>query len=222
MDSLFEKALEWYQSGSLGKREAACELFPEEKLKKESESFLKKKNKEALEARNIQLQNILEKCKKQFPIGTPMWNNDGTDWCPNILISEPYIAETKYSVPDGVYNYGYTGKKKSVFAKTIRMKTTRNEPLDGDCKYSTINLEICLARMESNKEWAHRDHIIDLKEFYETKNEEKAAKVKWLKENIERDQKTLDVLKDELAELEAYKPEGLSKELINEIVKKYA
>lgn len=219
---IFEKAVEWYQSNNLGKREAALELFPEEKLKKEVDRFREKVRKEKLEAREEQLKKTLERCKKLFPIGTPMWSDDGSDNCVNIVVSEPYITETKYRLPDGAYDYGYTGPKRTIMVKTIRISTISNEPLEGNWKYDTINLEICLTRMESNEEWVHRDHIINLKEYYETRNEEKDSRVKWLKENIERDQKALDVLKDELTELEAYKPEGLSKELINEIVKKYA
>ena len=222
MDNLFEKAVDWYQSNNPGKREAALELFPEEKLKKEVEKFREKVRKEKLEAREEQLKKTLERCKKLFPIGTPMWNHDGTDHCPNIVISEPYITETKYSIPDGAYDYGYSGPKKTIMAKVIRMSTTRNEPLEGDWKYSTINLEICLNHMETKTTWGHKDHIINLNEYYKTRNEEKETRVKWLKETINQKQASINELIDELNTLEIYKPEGLTKELISEIVKKYA
>lgn len=219
---IFEKAVEWYQSNNLGKREAALELFPEEKLKKEVDRYKEKVRKEKLEAREEQLKKTLERCKKLFPIGTPMWSDDGTDNCVNIVVSEPYITETKYRLPDGAYDYGYTGPKKTIMVKTIRISTRSNEPLEGNWKYDTINLEICLDHMETKTTWGHRDHIIDLKEFYETKNEEKATRVKWLKETIGQQQTVLNGHIKELNELEAYNPEGLTKELISEIVKKYA
>ena len=220
--NIFEKAVDWYQSNNPGKREAALELFPEEKLKKEVERFREKVRKEKLETREEQLKKNLERCKKLFPIGTPMWSDDGTDYCMNIVISEPYITETKYRLPDDAYDYSYTGLKKTIMAKTIRISTISNEPLEGNWKYDTINLEICLNHMESKTTWGHRDHIINLKEYYKTRNEEKATRVKWLKDTIERDQKSLNEKIDELNAWEEYKPEGLTKELINEIVKKYA
>lgn len=214
---IFEKAVEWYQSYSSGKREAALELFPEEKLKNAVEKVNEKKKKEKEEIREKQLQKNFERCKKLFKVGTPMWSDDGTDHCPNIVISEPYIAETKYSVPDGAYDYSYTGKKKSIFVKTIRIGTTSNEPLEGNWKYDTINLEKCLYNMDNKSEWGHKEHIINLNEYYKARNEEKATRIKWLKETIGQ----LNGHIKELNELEAYNPEGLTKELINEIVKKY-
>lgn len=219
---IFEKAVEWYQSYSSGKREAALELFPEEKLKKAVDKVNEKKKKEKEEIREEHLKKTFERCKKLFPIGTPMWSDDGTDHCPNIVISEPYIAETKYSVPDGSYDYSYDGKKKSIFAKTIRMSTVRNEPLEGKWKYDTINLEKCLYDMDNQSEWGHKEHIINLKEFYKTKNDEKADRIKYLKDKIHSIQKELNEFIDELTTLEAYEPEGLTKELINKIVKEYA
>jgi glycerol-3-phosphate dehydrogenase (NAD(P)+) len=74
--------------------------------------------------------------------------------------------------------------------------------------------------METKTTWGHRDHIINLKEYYETRNEEKETRVKWLKETISQKQASINELTDELNTLEKYKPEGLTKELINEIVKK--
>lgn len=218
---IFEKALEWYQSGNSGKREAALELFSKKELEKEIDRFNEKKLKETLKAREEHLKKTFDRCKKLFPIGTPMWSDEGTDNCVNIVVSEPYIEETQYSVPCGAYDYSYTGKKKSIFAKTIRIGTINNEPLEGNWKYDTINLEKCLYDMDNKSEWGHKEHIINLNEYYKVRNEERTSKIKWLKEKVERDQKDLNEKIDELNAWEEYKPEGLTKELINEIVKKY-
>ena len=52
---IFEKALEWYQSGNLGKREAALELFSKKELEKEIDKFNEKRLKETLKAKEEHL-----------------------------------------------------------------------------------------------------------------------------------------------------------------------
>lgn len=222
MDSLLEKALGWYTSGDSGKKEAALELFPKEKLQDEITKYNEKKTKEGLERREEQLKENLKRCKKLFPIGTPIWSDDGTDHCPNIVISEPYIAETKYRMPYDAYPMGYNGTRKTIFANTIRMSTCANEPLEGKWGKGKVNLEICLQNMDSTSEWGHRNHIINLKEYYKVRNDEKTDRMKWLKDEIERRQKSLDELTSEYKTLEKYEPTEFTKELINKIVEDYA
>jgi hypothetical protein len=77
--NLFDKVMEWYQSGDKGKREAALDLFPEDMLKKEIEGFKKRNKQERLKTREEQLHQRLKEAKKMFPIGTLIRSDDGTD-----------------------------------------------------------------------------------------------------------------------------------------------
>ena len=217
---LFEKALEWYQSYNDGKRQAALELFPKKRLEEAVEGYKKKKEKEKLERREKDLKKNLEKCKELFPVGTLMWSDDGTDKCPNLIISEPYISETKYKAPWGVYDTGYNGIKKTILANSIRLY--HNEPLEGDWKFDKVGLEICLDNMNKKSDYVRRNYVIDLDEFYNTEKEEKEKKLKWLKDNRERTQKELDRLNEEISELESYDPTKMTKEHIKELLKQYA
>ena len=220
MDEIFEKALEWYMSGNFERKKMACELFPENQLKDRMEEYEKEKRIKKEKEREEQLQKNFERCKKLFPIGTPIWSDDGTDNCPNIIVSEPYIEETEYRAPYDAYNITYEGVKKSIFAKTIRV--FHNEPLEGRWKNSVVCLEKCLYNMDSKSIYGHREHIIDFEDFHKKQNEERTNSIKRLKENIERVEKNLNQYKNELEDFEKYNPLDFNKEFINKIVKDYA
>ena len=220
MDKIFEKALEWYMSGNFERKKMACELFPEIQLKDRMEEYEEEKRIKKEKEREEQLQKNLERCKELFPIGTPVWSDDGTDNCPNIIVSEPYIEETKYREPYGAYDLLYKGPKKSIFAKTIRVP--HNEPLEGRWKNNVVCLEKCLYAMDSESPYCHREHIIDFEDFYKKQNEERTNRIKRLKENIERVEKDLSQYKDELEDFEKYNPLDFNQEFINKIVKDYA
>ena len=102
--NLFDKAMEWYQSGDKGKREAALELFPEDMLEREIDDFKKRNYKEFMKTREEQLRRRLEDAKKIFPMGSLIWSDEGTDNCPNIIVGEPYIGDTQYGshIPDDI------------------------------------------------------------------------------------------------------------------------
>ena len=208
---LFDKACEWYQKGG-DFRTAACELFSKTKLEKGIDAYNEKKKKERLAKREEDLKKVLERCKKKFPIGTLVWSDEGSDRLPNLIISEPYIAETDYRAPYSAYECGEKNRK-SVFVKTMRL--SKCKPLHKD----TVCLEICLEHMDSKSDYCRRDHIIHFKDFYETETEEKNSKLKWLKDNQKRVQNQLDDINKEINWWESYNPTDLNKESVKEILK---
>ena len=215
--------MKWYRSGDPGKKAAALDLFPEEMFKKEVEDFKKRDREERKKVREAELQDVLSECKKLFPVGTPVWSDDGTDHCVNIIIEEPKIIASEYRAPWGKYEYDEK-ERKTVIAKTVRLEFFSNEVIDGKWGISTIGLEKCLEDMKSTKEitYGHKNHIIDLKELWKQREEDKNKEMNELVNNISKCQEKLDKYKKDLAALEAWDPYALTKEKIQEIVKNYA
>lgn len=220
--NLFDKAMRWYQSGDSGKKEAAMELFPKDMLEKEIENYKRRDKEEKKKLRDKELQEILEKCKKLFPIGTLVWNDESSDHCVNIIVEEPHIAKTEYRAPYGKYDYDEK-ERKTVLAKSIRIGTMSNEPLEGNWCKSYVGLENLLINMTEKKDssYVNTKPIINLKELQEKKMEERNKEIGKIKEEITKKTSELEKYKAELSELEAFNPYEFTKEKIQEIVKQY-
>lgn len=217
--SLFEKAMEWYSKGDKF-REAALELFPKEQLEREIENYKKSKVKAELESRDNVLQRLLEKCKKAFPIGTVVYSDDGTDNCPNIIIEEPYIGNTKYGnhIPFSVYEYNIPNEqRKTVLAKALRLYRGEPEYEDSRFTYSIVGLEILLNRIEKPDNF-YKYPIINLNEYCGEKLKEKAEAIQRIKDKIEDAENDLKKWKEELAGYESYDPTKLTKEKVKQLV----
>ena len=220
--NLFDKAMSWYQSGDSGKKEAALELFPKDMLEKEIENYKKRDRDERMKLREKELQEVLEKCKKLFPVGTPVWSDDGTDHCVNVIVEEPHIAKTEYRAPYGKYDYNDKDRK-TVLAKTIRIGTMSNEPLEGTWCKSYVGLENLLINMTEKEDspYVNTKPIINLKDLAKKKMEERNKEIKKVKEEIEKRSNELVKYNADLSELEAYNPYDFTEEKIQEIVKQY-
>lgn len=210
--NLLDKVLSWYTSGDPGKKAAALDLLPEKVLKKEAEKFKTIKNEEWKKAREEELKEVLEKCKNLFPVGTLVWNDDSTDKCVNVIIEEPHIEKTEYKAPDGKYEYLDIDNRKTVLAQAVRIQYFGNDVIEGNFGKSIVGLEKCLEK---------GNHIIDLDKFHKDKMDEKNEETRRLKEKITEFQKKVDELNSELCKIESYNPYSLTKEKIQEIVKKY-
>ena len=117
--TLFERAIEWYDSNDCGKQQAALELFPEKQLKAALEDYRKKKKRERKSEREEELKSKLERCKKMFPLGLLIWSDDGTDKCPNVVVSEPYIGESDYHCY--LHSYYFSDDKRTILVDTVRL-----------------------------------------------------------------------------------------------------
>ena len=220
-EKLFEIAMEWYQSGNSGKKEAAMELYPKEMLEAEIENYKKKTRKYKLEKRDEDLKNILEECKRLFPIGTAVWSDDGTDHCVNIIVEEPHIEKVQYRCPYNIYDFNETNRK-SVIAKTVRIEYYGNDVIDDKCGRSSVCLEILLDNMKrSDDKWVNTKPIINLKDLHIKKSELRDNEIQKIKKEILEHQNRLNQLNLDLNELELWDPNGLTEEKIQEIVKKY-
>lgn len=219
---LFEKALEWYQSGDKGKKEAALDIFPQDMLEKEIENHRKKKERLKREERDNVLANVLIKSKELFPIGTLVWSDEGTDYCPNIIVSEPYIGTNEYGnhIPYDAYDYNTPpNERKTVLAKTFRL--FRGEFTNERWSYGIVGLENLIHNMNSDSKWVNHKPIVNLEEYYKNEIENKKKRIEQLKDNIERTQKELDKYNEELSELESYNPRNLTKEKVQSIIEQY-
>lgn len=213
---VYNKALEWYQSGVPGKKEAALELFSEEELEKGVSRYNKEKKLKIARERRQELEKCLERCKKLFPIGTLVRSDDGTDHLPNLVISEPYISETEYHFPFFKHSWDYD-KKETVLVKTVRI--CGNEPID---HISYVGLETVLYYMDKDKnDDFYRNGIIDLKEYKESQIKKRQEKIEWLTKRKEEEEKRLNDILSDLSEWEEYDPTKLTKEKIQEILKNY-
>ena len=225
--NLFDKAMEWYQSGDSGKKEAALDLFPEDMLKREIESFKKRNKQERLKTREEQLHQRLEEAKKMFPIGTLIWSDDGTDSCPNIVVGEPYIGNTEYGshIPYGIYEY--TDKReeqKTILVHTVRIYRSEIESDNPKWYRSVVGLEMLMDNMKkpfSQRYPAKESYFVELEEYYKSENEERNNNLNNLKKSIATYEEKLQEFKKDLSEWENYDPNSLTKEKINEIVEKY-
>jgi len=221
-ESLFDTAMKWYNSGDSGKKAAALDLFPEEMFKKELEDFKKRDKEEKRKTREKELQCVLEECKKLFPIGTPIWSDDGTDKCVNIVVEEPHIATSEYRSPWGKYDFDEK-ERKTVVAKVVRLEYFGNDVIEGGWGKSYAGLENCLLAMNNKKygDFGYKNHLINLEDLYVQKSKERNDEIGKLMKKISDTQAELDKYKSELAELEAWDPKGLTREKIQEIVKEY-
>lgn len=221
--NLFDKAMEWYQSGDSGKREAALDLFPETMFEKEIEDFKKRDQKERLKTRENELYTLLARAKTMFPVGTIVWSDEGTDSCPNIIISDPYIGRTDYGshVPDGKYKYyDDWDSRKTILAKTVRINNS--DVLDP--KYwAIVGLEKIIIETDSGDFRYNRKngYFITLEEYHKSEEIEKNNQIANLKRAISQYEDKLQEFRQDLSNWESYDPYSLTKEKINEIVEKY-
>lgn len=210
---LLEKALKWYQLHDYYK--AALELFPEETLQAELSAYNKRKYEEKLAARKQELQEVLEQCKEKFPIGTLMWSDEGSDHCPNIVISEPYIGESDWHMPHDVFGYRCdNGYKMTVLAETVRISD--GKPFQRD----VIGLERCLRNMNLSDN-LYKNHIINLDEYHKQETEKRNNSIKDSKKNIKRLEDELAKEREYLNELKSYHPLEFTEERIQEIAIEY-
>ena len=210
---LLDKALEWYQHSNL--RNAALELFPEETLQAELSAYNKRKYEERLAARKQELQEVLEQCKEKFPIGTLMWSDEGSDHCPNIVISEPYIGESDWHMPHDVFGYRYGDRyNKTVLAETVRISD--GKPFQRDF----IGLERCLRNMNRTGN-LYKNHIINLDEYHKQETEKRNNSIKETKKNIKHLEDELVKEREYLNKLKSYHPLEFTEERIQEIAMEY-
>ena len=214
---LLEMALEWYQSYDDTKKECALQIFPKEKLESELKRYNNNKKTAKQLAREADLKKKLERCKKLFPVGTLIWSNEGTDLLPNLVINEPYIADTQYDAPSNVYEW-HEKDKKTIYVNTLRLHVDDNgEWSPCSSKEHKVALEICLENMDKPR--FGKNHIIDLKQFYKEQDD-------WLEKQIERVESDivyysngLADAKEDLAYYKKYDPRKLNAERIKEILK---
>ena len=214
---LLEMALEWYQSYDDTKKECALQIFPKEKLESELKRYNNNKKTAKQLAREADLKKKLERCKKLFPVGTLIWSNEGTDLLPNLVINEPYIADTRYDAPSNVYEWNEKDRK-TIYVNTLRLHVDDNgEWSPCSSKEHRASLEICLENMDKTR--FGKNHIIDLKQFYKEQDD-------WLEKQIERVEGDIDYYssgladaKEDLAYYKKYDPRKLNAERIKEILK---
>lgn len=217
MKDIFKKAVNWYIKGN-DYRRAALELYDEETLIKEIENVKKEKHDELVKEREVELQNILKKCLKLFPIGTLIDSDEGTDKCLNIVIGTPYIGEHDYHWP----NYCNVptwelGNHRTVLVKTVRILF--NQVIG----QSIVCLENLLAFIEDpSKDYRvpHRG-IVKLEDYINRQNEYKNDKLEELNKNIITLEKSLSEYRDDFNLYDSYKPEEFTQESIDNIVNKY-
>lgn len=217
---LLDKALSWYRSMDPGKKAAALELFPQKKLESEMDAYIKRKAKQDIIDREQALQEKLERCCKLFPIGTLVWNDEYSDLCPNIIISEPYIAESdSYHLPYSLINSNLPNT--TILAKTMRI--FHGNEIDEKYSPSIIGLERCLDNMDKNQDGSsfYRNHIINLKEFYKDEFDERSKKIEHYEKLITDYQKQIDNINESLTYWKKYNPKNLNAEFIKSVVEKY-
>lgn len=224
--NLFDKAMEWYQSGDRGKREAALELFPEDLLESEIENFKNRNYKEKKKKREEELQNVLETCKKMFPIGTLIWSDEGTDDCPNIVVGEPYIDTAKYGghMPDGKYNWSDPEEdKKTVLVKTLRL--FRNEITEENYKWakSIVGLEKVLlnSKKPMGQKYPDRDLFVNLDKYKKDQKDVRSEQIKRWTDKIAGYQRDIAAIQKTLKSWEEYNPDEITKESIQKIIDKW-
>ncbi len=214
--NLFDLAMDWYRSGDSGKKAAALDLFPENMLKKEIEVYRKRDEKKRVKLREENLQKMLERCKKLFHIGDVIQSDDGTDYLPNLIISEPRIQKVEYLPFCVESSWRYEdSEKKTIVVDTVRLYM--NKPLE---RKSKVCLEQLLYYMDKPKDDVFRKNgFIDLKEYAKKQIEKKNNELKDLKAREQRAQKDLSDIQMDIAVLEDYDPNELTSKKINEILK---
>lgn len=214
---LLDKALSWYRSADPGKKAAALELFPQKKLESEMDAYIKRKAKQDIIDREQALQEKLERCCKLFPIGTLVWNDEYSDHCPNIIISEPYIAESdSYHLPYTLINSNLANT--TILAKTMRV--FHGNEIDEKYSPSIIGLERCLDNME-RKDSCHRNHIINLKDYYKDEFDKRSKEIERYEKLITYYHKQIDNINESLTYWKEYNPKNLNTEFVKSVVEKY-
>lgn len=225
--NLFDKAMEWYQSGNSGKREAALELFPESLLKSEIENFKKRNKKERLKLREETLKKMLERAKETFPIGSLIWSDDGCDHLLHLIVGEPYIGATQYNthIPDDVYHYWEDNdvERKTVLVHTIKIY---HGEVEGNCERwgrGIVGLEKLLVNSDKpiDYRFPKRPMFVDLKEYYITEENDRQKHIDSLEEKINRWQKEINEWTKELSEWRYYDPRNLTEDKLKEILEKW-
>ena len=224
--NLFDKAMKWYMSFDDGKKAAALELFPEDMLKKEIENYKKRDKEERLKLRETELKNNLERAKKMFPIGTVVWSDDGCDHCPNLIIGEPYIGNTKYGthIPYDKYDLrDNDDDKKTILAPAVRIFMGNVDTEHPHIFKSIVGLEKILCTMDKPEEhrYPHKEFIVDLYQYALTQMEKRSNEIKNLEDKIRRNQKEIDEWKEELKEWKDYDPFALNEERIKELTEEF-
>lgn len=222
--NLFDLAMGWYRSGDPGKKEAALELFPEDMLEREIENFKKRDQNERLKTRESELYLLLDCAKKMFPVGTIVWSDDGSDYCPNIIVSEPYIGTTEYGshVPDGKYQYyDDWNLRKTILAKTIRINWS--DVIDSKDMKSIVGLEKIIIETDSGNFKYNRKngYFITPEEYHKLETVERDNQISNLKNSISQYEEKLQEFKKDLSAWENYDPNSLTEEKIKEMVNKY-
>lgn len=223
--NLFDKAMEWYQSGDHGKKEAALELFPEDLLESEIENFKKRNKKERLKARDEELKTVLERCKKMFPVGTLVWSDDSySDINPLLIVGEPYIGSTKYNshVPDSKYHYWEDKdvEHKTVLAHAIRICHGSVDTESMSWTKVNAGLEKILIEMDKPKEkrFGEKDYFVKLKDYVNKEKALREKEISQLKSDIGRYQEQIDKWKEKLNMWELYNPADLTETKLKQLL----
>lgn len=225
--NLFDKAIEWYMSGDKGKKAAALDLFPEDMLKREIENFKKRNKKERLLTRDEELQQVLKKAKKEFPIGTLIWSDEGTDSCPNLVVGEPYIGSTKYGshIPYGKYeNSDEEDVRRTVLVHTVRIYRSDIESDEPKWYRSIVGLENILIQMDKpleNRYPQKKSFYVNLDEYHMSEKNVKELETNHIKSKVSELTEELKKCSEKLTFWEGYDPDSLTKEKINKMVEEY-
>ena len=220
--NLFDKAMGWYRSGDPGKKSAAMDLFPESLLKSEIENYRKRDKKERLRLREETLNQMLEKAKKTFPIGSLIWSDDTCDDYPHLVVGEPYIGTTEYNthIPYGVYEYGEDDdvEHKTVLVHTL---TITHGEVDDMWGKDIVGLENLLLHMDKpvKDRYPKRPTFVDLNEYIKSENDQRTKEIADLTEKINRYQKEIDEWNKIREEWLNYNPEDLTQEKLKEYLK---
>ena len=225
--NLFDKAMEWYQSGDSGKKAAALELFPESMLEKEIEGYRKRNKTERLKLRDEELKQTLERAKKLFPIGTLLWSDDGCEHCPLLVVGEPYIGSTKYNthIPYDKYHYfeDQDVEKKTVLAHAIRICHGSVDEENPNFRNTIIGLEKILIEMDKPEKdrYPKKNFFVDLESYSNMELETKVERIGKLEQDIDRYLKEIYKWKSELFEWKAYDPHAINPDVLKEMLKKW-
>lgn len=219
-EKLYKIALGWYQKSDPGYKAAALELFTKEELESGIEQYKKDCDEEFRRNRDKYLEMILEISKEKFPIGTLIWSDEGTDYCPNIIVGEPYIGYAYGHIPYGVYPYNFDeNERKTVLARTLRLHM--NKVFRGNHGYGLVGLEKCINNIENPCFPINKYPFIDLKKFYKDEIKDRAMNIEHLKKKIDRCKNELDEYYKQLDKFETYDPTILTEDYIKQIVKDY-
>jgi hypothetical protein len=162
-----------------------------------------------------------------FPIGTLIWSDEGTDSCPNIVVGEPYIGNTKYGshIPYGIYEYSDEKEvQKTILVHTVRIYRSEIESDHPEWYKSVVGLEMLMDNMKKPLDQRYptkESYFIELDEYHKSEGIERDNNLNNLRKSISEYEEKLQKLKKDLSTWENYDPNSLTKKKINEIVEKY-